>query len=74
MRIIDPPIAMVRGYQRSISPRLHAAGVRCRFEPSCSEYCIEALERHGLFRGLVKTVWRLLRCNPHNYGSCIDHP
>lgn len=54
-------IALLRGYKRYISPRL---GHHCRFTPTCSEYAIQALEIHGLAKGLALTVWRLLRCNP----------
>lgn len=36
----------------------------CRFIPSCSTYAIEAIERHGLIKGLILALWRILRCNP----------
>lgn len=54
-------IALIRLYQRWISPRL---GACCRFEPSCSRYAVEAFEVHGFFRGLWLTFWRLWRCRP----------
>lgn len=54
-------IALLRGYKRYVSPRL---GRHCRFTPTCSEYAMQALEIHGLAKGLALTVWRLLRCNP----------
>ncbi len=41
----------------------------CRFEPSCSQYALEALDNHGLIKGLWLTIRRLLRCHPWgNYG------
>jgi putative membrane protein insertion efficiency factor len=52
---------MIRGYQHLISPLLPAA---CRFEPSCSSYTAVALSRHGLVRGALLGMWRILRCNP----------
>jgi len=52
---------LIRLYQRYISPLL---GERCRFYPSCSQYALEALDAHGLFRGTALAVWRLLRCQP----------
>jgi putative membrane protein insertion efficiency factor len=55
-------IAAVRVYQREISPKL-PPGV-CRFEPTCSHYAVEALERHGAARGTWLTLRRLLRCRP----------
>jgi len=54
-------ILPVRFYQRFISPLL---GNRCRFAPSCSQYAMEALRVHGVFRGTALAVWRILRCNP----------
>jgi uncharacterized protein len=56
----------VRGYQVSISPLLPAS---CRYYPSCSEYAIEALERHGSLRGSWLAVRRILRCNPLTAGG-----
>lgn len=51
---------LIRLYQRisRLSPPT------CRFQPSCSEYMIQALEQHGVMKGLVLGVWRILRCNP----------
>jgi uncharacterized protein len=60
--VADRLIAAVRVYQREVSPKL-PAGV-CRFEPTCSHYAVEALERHGAARGTWLTVRRLLRCRP----------
>lgn len=54
-------IALLRGYQKYISPHL---GHHCRFVPTCSSYAIRALQVHGLVKGSILTVWRLLRCNP----------
>ena len=53
--------APIRFYQRFLSP---LKPPMCRFEPTCSQYAIEALETHGLFRGTRLAVWRLLRCQP----------
>ena len=54
-------VALIRLYQRVLSPVL---GGHCRFKPTCSEYCIEALRKHGVCKGLGLGVWRVLRCNP----------
>jgi putative membrane protein insertion efficiency factor len=53
-------------YKRFLSPLLPRA---CRFEPTCSVYAKEAVQRHGLARGARLTAWRLLRCNPFNSGG-----
>jgi putative membrane protein insertion efficiency factor len=51
----------IRGYQRAVSPSLAPA---CRFEPSCSRYGYEAVERYGLVRGGWLMLRRLARCHP----------
>ena len=53
-------------YQRCISPFTPAS---CRFTPTCSQYAIEALQKHGLFKGSLLAVWRILRCNPFSFGG-----
>ncbi len=59
-------IALFRLYKTVVSPWLPAA---CRFEPTCSQYAIEAVELHGTVRGLVLTVKRLARCQPFCRGG-----
>jgi putative membrane protein insertion efficiency factor len=66
-----PFVAVVRGYQRWISPALPPT---CRFFPSCSAYAVEALQVHGLVRGAALTVWRLLRCAPWHPGGVDPVP
>ena len=61
-------ILLVRAYQVTISPLFSGC---CRFEPSCSNYMIEALQRHGVFKGLYLGIRRLLRCHPFG-GSGYD--
>jgi uncharacterized protein len=56
----------VRVYRRLISPALPK---RCKYHPSCSEYAVEAVRSHGVFRGAVLAGWRLLRCNPWSHGG-----
>ena len=50
-----------RGYKRFISPLL---GNVCRFEPYCSDYALEAVEKHGLLKGGFLAMRRIIRCNP----------
>jgi hypothetical protein len=59
-------IVLVRAYQVLLSPLL---GANCRFYPSCSQYMIEAIRRHGAFRGIAYGTWRILRCNPFSAGG-----
>ena len=56
-----PLLFLIRLYQRLLSP---AFGVACRYEPSCSHYAHEAIERHGARRGLALAARRLARCRP----------
>ena len=62
-------ITLVHIYQRYAPEQTR---MKCRFEPSCSQYMIQALERHGLFRGLWKGIGRLRRCN--RTGGGFDPP
>jgi putative membrane protein insertion efficiency factor len=61
-----PFIAMFRFYRYAISPML---GNNCRFHPSCSEYAVDALSRHGVAKGLWLTLRRIGRCNPWHRGG-----
>ena len=54
-------IAPIRFYQRFISPLTPPS---CRYTPTCSQYAIEAIRRHGPIRGLYLAIRRLLRCHP----------
>lgn len=51
----------VRAYRLLLSPWV---GNGCRFQPTCSSYALEALERHGAIKGTALAGWRVLRCNP----------
>lgn len=59
-------LAMLRFYKRSISPLLPNA---CRFTPTCSEYAMEAIQKHGALKGTALAIWRVLRCNPFCKGG-----
>ncbi|HOJ32834.1 MAG TPA: membrane protein insertion efficiency factor YidD [Candidatus Hydrogenedentes bacterium] len=59
-------IALIRVYQKWVSPLL---GNNCRFYPSCSQYAVEAVQKHGVVYGLCFAVWRILRCNPFCEGG-----
>ncbi len=61
----------VRRYQLYISPMTPPT---CRYYPSCSQYAVVALQRHGAIRGTYLAVRRLLRCNPWSRGGVDDVP
>ena len=56
----------IRLYQKLVSPALPPS---CRFAPSCSEYARQAVEKHGVLRGLWLGLGRLLRCHPFGPGG-----
>jgi putative membrane protein insertion efficiency factor len=57
----------IKLYKYIISPFL---GNNCRFYPSCSQYAIDAIEKHGVLKGAVKSVIRILKCHPFHPGGC----
>ena len=59
-------LAAIAAYQRRISPALPR---RCRYEPTCSDYAVQAIRRFGVGRGALLACWRLLRCNPFSHGG-----
>ncbi|PKL84406.1 MAG: membrane protein insertion efficiency factor YidD [Ignavibacteriae bacterium HGW-Ignavibacteriae-3] len=59
-------IHLIKGYQKLISPLFPPS---CRFYPTCSEYAVQAITKHGVLRGTLKAAWRILRCNPFNKGG-----
>jgi putative membrane protein insertion efficiency factor len=61
--VVTAPIVL---YRRVLSPALPQ---RCKYEPTCSRYAVDAIGEYGILRGLVLGVWRLLRCNPWSYGG-----
>ncbi len=65
---------LLRGYQLALSPFFAALGSQCRFEPSCSQYMIDAVESRGPLVGTALGVWRILRCNPFNSGGYDPAP
>lgn len=58
--------AVIRGYQRFVSPAFPPS---CRFHPSCSQYALEAITRHGALKGSWLAVRRLARCHPFHPGG-----
>ncbi|MGH2739551.1 MAG: membrane protein insertion efficiency factor YidD [Actinomycetota bacterium] len=64
-------LALLALYRRVVSPAL---GPRCRFYPTCSSYAEGAVKVHGVAKGLVLAVWRLLRCHPWSVGGYEPAP
>ena len=67
-------IFFIKIYQKTLSPdhgtlKAYFPFGYCRFTPSCSQYAIKTLEKHGFFIGGIKAAWRIIRCNPFNKGG-----
>ncbi len=61
-------VGFIKIYRFTLSPFF---GRTCRFHPTCSKYAEESLKKHGVLRGIVLALWRILRCNPWG-GHGID--
>lgn len=59
-------ISLIKFYQKAISPSLPRT---CRFYPTCSNYSVEAIEKYGVLKGGIISLWRILRCNPFSKGG-----
>jgi hypothetical protein len=59
-------LALIRAYQRLFSSWMPR---RCKYEPTCSAYAVQAIGRFGPLRGSLLAAWRLLRCNPFSHGG-----
>ena len=59
-------LSLIRGYQNYLSPQRPGC---CRYSPTCSNYAMEAIEKHGALRGILLALWRVLRCNPFSKGG-----
>ena len=64
-------ILPIRLYQLLLSPLVPAN--TCKYHPSCSEYAVLAIRKHGVLKGIALACWRLLRCNPWSPGG-VDYP
>ena len=73
-----PILLLIRLYQKTLSPdhgwfkKRHPQGY-CRFYPTCSVYGYSIIEKKGLIKGIPKTLWRIVRCNPWSKGG-VDLP
>jgi len=59
-------LAVIRFYRLRVSPNKPPC---CRFIPTCSQYALEAIERYGAVKGGLRSLWRIMRCNPFCKGG-----
>jgi len=69
-----PLLWLIRVYQKTLSPdhgipKVFFPHGYCKFHPTCSEYGHQAIKKYGIFRGGLKSAWRVLRCNPFSKGG-----
>jgi len=62
-------IKVLEFYKKSISPWFEAHGVHCKYEPTCSEYTKQAIEKYGAIKGTLLGIRRILKCNPFSKGG-----
>jgi putative membrane protein insertion efficiency factor len=65
-----PLIALVYAYRFTLG--LFVPAGTCKYHPSCSQYAVDALRKHGPLKGTALAAWRLLRCNPWSRGG-VDY-
>ena len=66
--------ALIAAYQATVSPLLTRVGVRCRFQPTCSEYTRATIRDRGLAAGSLRGLARLARCGPWTPPGTVDPP
>ena len=62
-------IKIIKFYQNNISPYFGKYGIHCKYEPTCSEYTRQAIEKYGSLKGVLLGIKRILRCNPFSKGG-----
>jgi hypothetical protein len=65
-------VASIRIYQRAGGSLMASLGIHCRYQPSCSNYCIQALQRYGVAKGLLLCVRRVFSCTKEVPPGTID--
>lgn len=67
-------LALIDAYRARLSPWVGVAGVRCRFEPTCSQYARAAIAKSGGLVGPLRAAWRVVRCGPWTPQGTVDSP
>lgn len=62
-------LGLIDCYQKYISIWFQSKNIHCKFNPTCSEYSKQAIEKYGPLKGSIKTISRILRCNPFSKGG-----
>ncbi len=62
-------ISVINFYQKHISTWLSSKNINCKYYPTCSEYTKQAINKYGAFKGTIKGIIRILKCNPFSKGG-----
>lgn len=62
-------IKIIKFYKKHISIFFEKWGVKCKFYPTCSDYCVQALEKYGFLKGMFLSIKRFFKCNPFSKGG-----
>ena len=62
-------IFLIKVYKKYFSPIFNFHGINCKYYPTCSEYCKQAIEKYGFFKGIFLGFIRILKCNPFSKGG-----
>jgi len=62
----EKAVVLIRFYQKHISPY---KGTKCPYNPTCSNYALQAVEKYGVVQGGFLALWRIIRCNPFSHGG-----
>ena len=62
-------IKLINFYKKNISPIIHFHGIDCKYYPTCSEYCSQAINKYGLIKGIGLGIIRIIKCNPLSKGG-----
>ncbi|MBW7954373.1 membrane protein insertion efficiency factor YidD [Candidatus Gracilibacteria bacterium] len=70
----ETPVKIIEWYQKNISPdrssfKKYFPNGYCKFTPTCSEYTKQSIIKYGVLNGIIKGMWRILRCNPFSKGG-----
>ena len=62
-------ILLIEKYQKHISVFLKSKGINCKYYPTCSEYTKQAIKKYGCIIGVIKGIFRIIKCNPFSKGG-----
>ena len=62
-------VSLINFYKKYISPMFKFYGIECKYYQTCSEYCRQAIEKYGFFKGIFLGFIRILKCNPFSKGG-----